>query len=179
VNSQPEWIDPLQPFQWRDPAKAQSTAEERKVAIDHICRCLAQGGVELIAIQYSMVPRIPSMTLHHWREENDEWNAQISDAFDVGGAIDMMKAQRIADGIQPLTYGHTTKAQRAQARANERRDRLRVHVMFRRIEAIHRRYKPRTILEGDNEHPLIPSKFEITPVRPQVRDEPGDRTEEE
>lgn len=128
-----------------------------------------------------MVPRIAKETLKDWRELHPEWNAEIDEAFDVGCALDIMRAQEIADGILPLTYGHTTAAQRAAFRQNERRDRLRIHNIWRRVEAINRRYKPRTIMEGDDDHPLIPSKFEITPVRPIERDDdrPADRSEEE
>jgi hypothetical protein len=94
------------------------------------------------------------MTLHAWRTKHPDWDAEIIDAFDAGGAIELRKVQAIADGIQPLTYGKTTKAQRAQHRADVKRDRMRMDAMFKRIEAVHRKYKPRTIMEGDEDHPL-------------------------
>jgi hypothetical protein len=172
----PDWIDPLQPFHWRDDKPdGYPTDVQRKRAVDHICACLAQGGTELITIQYACVPRIASATLLDWRKEHPDWDAAIIDAFDAGGAVEMRKAQEIADGMLPLTYGKTTQKERAKHRADTKRDRLRIHVMFKRIEAVHRKYKPRTIMEGDDEHPLIPSKFEITPVRPaNATDTPDD-----
>jgi hypothetical protein len=172
--------NPLPPFKWRTRLEGYPNDAERFVAITHICELLRVGGNELILIQDSMVPRIPSTTLQLWREKNPEWDAMISDAFDTGGAIEMRRAQAIADGQQPLTYGHTTKAERAQHRADVKRDRMRLDAMFRRIEAVHRRYKPRTILEGDEDHPVLPAKYMMQPVKPVHDDsEAPSRSEEE
>ena len=170
-DSEPEYIDPLKPFKWRDPRKAISDFAEQKLAVEHICRCLAQGGVELQVIRYHMIPRISKETLAKWRASTPEWNEAIDEAFEVGCALDVMKAQSIADGIQPLTYGHTTAAQRARYRQDVRRDRLRINNIWKRVEAINRRYKPRQILEGDDDHPLTPSTYQIMPVAPKAEAE--------
>jgi hypothetical protein len=175
----PDYVDPLKPFHWREPGLRKFTDEERQRAVDHICRCLAQGGVELVTIRNTMVPKLPKQTLTEWREMHPEWDQAIDDAFDAGCALDVLKAQRIADGIQPLTYGHTTAAQRSQYRQDVKRDRLRIHVIFKRVEAINRRYKPRNIIEGDEDHPLVPSKFEITPVKPMHAADPSINDHEE
>ncbi len=171
----------LQPFRWRDPRKLHSTEAERQVAVDHICKLLSRGGVELIWICYHvMVPVIPKPTLHEWREKHPEWNQAIEDAFEVGGASDMLEIKAIVDAVQPLQYGHTTFAQRAQHKADVRRDRLRAWQRMERVKALHRRYRDRHILEGDKDNPLIPSTFMIQPVRAKPMDErPADPSEEE
>lgn len=166
--SQDDWIDPTMPFRWRNPEQLVAADFEKEEAIQHVCRCLSQGGVELQVILYHMVPRIPSRTFASWRSANLEWSQDVDEAFEVGCARDIMKAQAIADGIQPLTYGHTTRAERAKYRADAKRDRLRINNIWKRVEAINRRYKPRNIIEGDKDHPLIPSKYVITPVKPSA-----------
>lgn len=127
-----------------------------------------------------MVPVIPKPTLHEWREKHPEWNQAIEDAFEVGGASDMLEIKAIVDAVQPLQYGHTTFAQRAQHKADVRRDRLRAWQRMERVKALHRRYRDRHILEGDKDNPLIPSTFMIQPVRAKTMDErPADPSEEE
>jgi hypothetical protein len=127
-----------------------------------------------------MVPVIPKPTLHEWREKNPEWNQAIEDAFEVGGASDMLEIKAIVDAVQPLQYGHTTFAQRAQHKADVRRDRLRAWQRMERVKALHRRYRDRQILEGDKDNPLIPSTFIIQPTRAKPMDErPADPSEEE
>lgn len=89
----------------------------------------------------------------------------LDDAWEVAGSMDQREIIAISDGMVPLKYGHTTAAQRAQHRANEKRDRLRIYARQKRLEAIHRRYSPRHVLANDPDNPLMPSTFVIQPVK--------------
>lgn len=117
-----------------------------------------------------MVPRIPKVTLHDWRERHPDWNQAIDEAWEIGCAMEVMKMHRIADGAQPLVYGHTTATQRAQYRADVKRDRLRINGIQWSLERLNRRYQNRQVLAGDSDAPLIPSTFMIQPVRASHED---------
>lgn len=158
------YIDPRAPYPWRDTSDGYPNDNERAEAIKHIVRCLSQGGVELCVILWHMVPRVSKASLFNWRKAHPEWDEEIEEAFETGCAMDVMKTQEISDGLLPITYGHTTKEERAKYRAEARRDRLRVNNIWKRVEAINRRYKPRTIMEGDEDHPLQPSVYQMMPT---------------
>lgn len=169
------------PFVWRDPAKAQSTDAEKAVAVEHICKLLAGGGIEMIWILFHvMVPRIAKRTFMDWREAHPDWNIMVDEAFEVGGAVDMMNAMKVAEGLEPKYYGYETYPQRQRRRENEKRDRLRYHALMKRVQLIHHRYRDGIVVAGDKDSPLIPSVFQITPVRARHDDDkPADTTEEE